>query len=547
MVAYVGGNETVTLTTGIPHNLVQNDVVRIDGVVGSYELNNNTYYAQIISPTQIGLYFTPYNATLSYVNEPVTKVSTYLSNGYVWVDKTFTLETTNAYATTAGVSTDFITVSSNSLLIPGTPVVFTGTVFGGIQSTVTAGSFIIGSTYQVIETGTTYWTDIGARSNDPGTIFVATDIGSGTGTATAIYYVREIFGTTQFNVTNARDGSVYPLTTATGEMNVTQWQQTNVDRLWVTVNGYRVASSGLYLNPQNNLSILTVIQPGDVVAITNMIPTSTPNETVYIENVNKSNEQSVFRTNSLSNTWLVNELKDTDTVIYVENVSRLTSTIVQNEIAPVVVNNTMTIGLEGDRNSIAEVVVVNSSTNLLIDPATYNIVIVDVAPILIIDIDPDSPSINPGNIVNITVTLGKLIYVNGEQISYTEINPVLQAGQFEIGATYVIQSVGTTNFTSIGASSNAVGVQFTATGAGTGTGTARTLNAISGLQRGTNGTGIQTYIPKYATVYGIISTNMLPNVYENFTWNSYNYNLVKGDPLQISTTYSANFLNTDAP
>lgn len=46
------------------------------------------------------------------------------------------------------------------------------------------------------------------------------------------------------------------------------------------------------------------------------------------------------------------------------------------------------------------------------------------------------------------------------------------AGSFTIGATYKIATVGTTNFTLIGASSNTVGTEFRATGVGTGTGTA---------------------------------------------------------------------------
>ena len=46
------------------------------------------------------------------------------------------------------------------------------------------------------------------------------------------------------------------------------------------------------------------------------------------------------------------------------------------------------------------------------------------------------------------------------------------AGSFEPGATYTILSVGTTDFTAIGASSNTVGVVFVASGVGTGTGTA---------------------------------------------------------------------------
>ena len=70
---------------------------------------------------------------------------------------------------------------------------------------------------------------------------------------------------------------------------------------------------------------------------------------------------------------------------------------------------------------------------------------------------------------------------------------------------------------------------------------------MTGLQRGANGTGEQTIIPKYSEVYGILSSNKLPAVYNALTWNSYNYNLVDGDPLQISTTFSANFLNADVP
>jgi len=46
------------------------------------------------------------------------------------------------------------------------------------------------------------------------------------------------------------------------------------------------------------------------------------------------------------------------------------------------------------------------------------------------------------------------------------------AGSFVVGDTYTITTVGSTDFTLIGAASNTVGVSFTATGAGTGTGTA---------------------------------------------------------------------------
>ena len=55
------------------------------------------------------------------------------------------------------------------------------------------------------------------------------------------------------------------------------------------------------------------------------------------------------------------------------------------------------------------------------------------------------------------------------------------AGAFQIGAQYIISTLGTTDFTAIGASVNAVGIVFTATGVGTGTGTATyDLNSRAG-------------------------------------------------------------------
>jgi len=52
------------------------------------------------------------------------------------------------------------------------------------------------------------------------------------------------------------------------------------------------------------------------------------------------------------------------------------------------------------------------------------------------------------------------------------------AGSFSVGLKYVIASIGTTNFVSVGSGANTVGVEFTATGVGTGTGTAYVANAV---------------------------------------------------------------------
>lgn len=51
-------------------------------------------------------------------------------------------------------------------------------------TTVSAGNFVVGLTYTIATVGTTNWLSIGAQTATVGTVFVATGVGSGTGTAT---------------------------------------------------------------------------------------------------------------------------------------------------------------------------------------------------------------------------------------------------------------------------------------------------------------------------------------------------------------------------
>ena len=67
--------------------------------------------------------------------------------------------------------------------------------------------------------------------------------------------------------------------------------------------------------------------------------------------------------------------------------------------------------------------------------------------------------------------------VNTSYFSVTANDDI--AGSFLTGTTYTILSVGTTDFTSIGAASNTVGISFVATGAGEGTGTAGIVEVLT--------------------------------------------------------------------
>jgi hypothetical protein len=412
MLAYVGGIPAVRVTTATAHNLTTNDIIRIDGTLGSVQLNNNTYYVHVINSTQVDLYNSAYSSSIGAVNTPVTEISTYTSGGYIWEDELFVV--------------------------------------------------------------------------------------------------------------------------------VNDWEQSNVDRLWVTINGYRVPSSALYLNADNNLSILASIVPADVIIITSMISSATPNQLVYLQNVNKNSVGSVYRANSKTKTWLVQPVYYTDTVIYVSDVTRITDEIIQNVTAPAAVNGITSVGLTADKNIISQVVVYNNTTSAVISPVNYDIVIIDLSPILEI-----SGEVTAGDSLTITTLEGNLLYINGEQIKFTTVNPIINAGSIKIGQRYTIVTIGTTDFNAIGAPSNTVGITFIAAGIGSGSGTVIAVDAISGLQRGTNGTGELEYIPLYSEVFGILSTNLLPSVDYDLTWNSNTYNVLYGDPLQISDTPSAIFLNTD--
>ena len=487
--------------TGVPANTYITSVDTGAGGVGTYYVNC------IISvpSTQMYSQSNAYNPIVNADNFPVTNIFAYISGGYAWEDGIYTLITTTASAT--AVLNDRITVTSTLNLVRNTPVIFTEP---GIEiGELTLGGLVVGTTY-----------------------YIHSEI---------------IPDSTHFSVSATHEGDKVTLTADSGTMYVTQWQQTNVDRLWVTINGYRVPSSSLRINPSNEISILENIVSADVVIITSMMPSATPNEEVYLLNVNSTNEAVVHRANVQTRTWLTHALFNTDDTIYVNDVTRITDSIIQNVIAPAAVSGVISIGLTAYKNIISEVTVLNNTTNTIINPTTYSVVLENLSPILKL-----TSGVSVGNSLTITTLEGNLIYINGEQINFTTVNTattIVTAGSFVVGILYIIATLGTTDFTLIGASATPyVGEIFTATDVGTGTGTATLLsNSITGLTRGVNGTSEQAYIPIYSEVFGILDKNKMTNILYNREWNPIPgiYNVAEGDPLQIAETSGAIFLKQD--
>lgn len=518
----VGGTPSVRVTTSIPNAFEENTLIRIDGTQGSVQLNNNAYYTKIIDSVTFDLYQTPYDPAIGATNSPVTIVSSYTGGGYAWRAGLFYI--VNQVATNTTTTTNLITVPSTNQLVVDTPVIFTGAVFGGvvagttyyvrdiIRDVVFTGKIDNGSgssgttlTVESVSSGIIVlgMTLIGPGIT-PGTTITALGTGvGGTGTytvsisqlvATSVEVLGTPNGYTQFTISATRGGSVFALSTASGSMNVTQWEQENVDRLWVTVNGYRVPSSSLRLNADNEVSILTEIVPGDEVIITSMMPYASPDEEIYINFVDDEGAASVYRANTGTRTWLTQPIYDLSTEIYVDDVTRLTNTIVQTVTTPVVVSGNYNFGLTADKRLITDVTVFNNTIGRIgfISSDNYQIVIEESSPILKITA---GSYINVGDQLTITTLEGNLIFVNGEQIRF-----------------------GTVDFAN---------------------------NTVGELERGVNGTAKQALIPTYSEAFGLLSKNRLSDVNYNQTWNSNIFNVTAGDPLQISQTISAEFLNTD--
>lgn len=98
-----------------------------------------------------------------------------------------------------------------------------------------------------------------------------------------------------------------------------------------------------------------------------------------------------------------------------------------------------------------------------------------------------------------TLTFGN-IYWGGKKCIFANNAPI-SASKLVVGTQYQIVTVGTTNFTTLGAASNTVGTIFTATAAGSGTGTAKLTNETAVVGLLDESTGQTQDITGYLNIY----------------------------------------------
>ena len=114
---------------------------------------------------------------------------------------------------------------------------------------------------------------------------------------------------------------------------------------------------------------------------------------------------------------------------------------------------------------------------------------------------------------NIGTSLG-----NGTAFRVTNTTAQLvTSGAFIVTATYIIQSIGTTDFTLIGAASNTIGLSFVASGVGTGTGKAYRVNSL-----GLSGSVVLPVAPTIVspTISGAVMSTMASSVLTSGTAQS---------------------------
>ena len=200
-------DQTVTMITVFPVGTIINIAAYELG--GGSQLYRDTFAGDLLNYTIVPVSANEIFDVVIFVNgqqqsvaswEPYTPGSEWnILDNYSRLDVVYTTGPTSYYralqSVPAGIDIDntdywlpFVPATESKVFFDTayTPVdAITITVFG--ETVIAAGSFVIGRTYTISVPGTTNFVAVGAVDNLPGTTFVATGAGSGSGTATTVY------------------------------------------------------------------------------------------------------------------------------------------------------------------------------------------------------------------------------------------------------------------------------------------------------------------------------------------------------------------------
>lgn len=177
-------SNVVTITTSAAHGYLTNDSVT---VTATTQTTVNGTYTIVSVPT---------STTFTYA-KTASNISSIADTGSVVSSSNVKMANASGILSVVNGGTGASTLKANNLLVGnGTSspsVIPAGTtnnvLISSSTSTVTAGSFVVGTEYTILTVGTTDYTLIGAASNTVGVVFTATGVGTGDGTATTNTWV----------------------------------------------------------------------------------------------------------------------------------------------------------------------------------------------------------------------------------------------------------------------------------------------------------------------------------------------------------------------
>lgn len=467
-------------TSGFPDNTtIVNQVSGTTGGVGVYTINNASTVGAANYPQPItAVNILTQIATLDYVQSQMQ--SPYFQGAPC-------SDTATAAAYEGTMASDILILSKYYILgnpiglgqyingvdvADGTYVSAWGTgtagnaVFNGYISGTTltvgasAGSFVVGNTYTIASVGTTSFTSIGAAANTVGTTFVATGVGTGTGTA----YFGSVTGTiTTSQYLIAPGSTVSPKTKISSGSGIT----------WTV-------SVSQTLGSATNLVTFDAFGP--------ILSTSGPTDLgwVTVQNDLQPLATSVARTPMIS---FLSPLQLANT-LFVSNISYLLGTLgTQNDEAVNIrggsINNT----------SFTNGSISNLSTDLAVsDGGTGNSTFTSNAVLLGNGANP-LKTVSPGTPGNVLTS---------------QATSTIGVGSLVTGTEYSITSVGTTDWTTVGATASGsfIGTISGTVGTGSISGTTLTISSVvSGsycVGQVISGTGVTvgTTITAYGTGTG---------------------------------------------
>lgn len=364
----------ITVVTAIDPDFASGDLVRIDGLVGSDNLNDNAYYVKAESTYVLGgVTYYPYTLyTNSILTTPVLPeiAENHIGGGYVWKDElTFKIE--QPINPTTDPNAEFLQYHDSRRA----------------------------------------WVTVNGKRVDPSNLRYSPKLYTLTGTITVTADTDTITGsgtlfTSELLVGDSVviNGKGYTVDTITNNTNLKLVQRINTG-----------SASGVLLKKlQNKINILASIEYDDAVVVTSTVDGPTPNSLSFDISVDNKGNTDIYRANDDDGTWLVADLKQGDNTIYLYNVNNVVD--VMDETTTVsLVGNTKFIYVQFETTKVKDIIIKTDTMTL---PSSYYKLTTYNNRNAIIFYN----GVEANDVITVSTRLGDIIVINGEKIRFSRVD-----------------------------------------------------------------------------------------------------------------------------